>query len=89
MKPPKAPENFETPDLLNFTDVFIYVYKLINNLYGLNEPENTWYVYLKNGLIKKGWCQLSIDECLLTKKKVILVIYVDGAILISPVKKYQ
>ena len=42
-KPPKSPKEFEIPDLPNFTDRYIYVYKLINNLYGLKDAIKTWY----------------------------------------------
>ena len=63
------------------------MYKLIKNLYGLKDSGKTWYDYLKQGLIKWGWSQLSIGDCLFTKNRVILVIYVDNAILISPSKK--
>ena len=83
-KPPKSPKEFEIPDLPNFTDRYIYVYKLINNLYGLKDATNPCYEYLKHGILKRGWSQLSIYECLFTKNGVILVIYVDNAILISP-----
>ena len=43
MKPPKVPKEFEIPDLTNFTDRFIYMYNIINNLYGLKDAGNTWY----------------------------------------------
>ena len=87
MKPPKVPKDFEIPDLLILTDRFIYVYKLIKNLYSLTDAGKTWYDYLKNSILKRGWQKLSIDECIFTKNGVILVIYVDDDILISPSKK--
>ena len=87
IKPSKLPTEFEIPDLPNFTDHYIYVYKLINNLYGLKDAIKTWYEYLKHGLLKRGWSQLSIYECIFTKNGVILVIYVDDSILISPSKQ--
>ena len=40
--------------------------------------------YLKQGLIKRGWEQSPIDECLFTKKGIMLILYVDDACLISP-----
>ena len=87
MKPPNIPKDFEIPDLPNFTDFFIYMYKIVKNLYGFKDYWNTWYEYLKRGLIKRGWHQLWIDEWVLTKNGVILVIYVNDAILISPSKQ--
>ena len=42
MKPPKVPKEFEIPDLPKFNDRFIYMYKLINNLYGLKDSVKTW-----------------------------------------------
>ena len=86
-KPPKVPKAFEIPDLLIFTNRFIFVYKIIENLYRLNGYEKTWYYHLKNGLLNWGWRQLSIDECIFTKNGIIPDIYVDDDILISPIKK--
>jgi hypothetical protein len=34
MQPPKVPPNFTIPDLPNFADQFLKVYKLLKNLYG-------------------------------------------------------
>ena len=58
MKPPKLPTEFEIPDLPNFTDHFIYVYKLINNLYGLKDNIKTWCEYLKHVILKQVWREL-------------------------------
>ena len=87
MKPPKVSKNFEITDLPNFTDRFIYMYKLIKNLYGLKGARKTWYDYLKSVILNQGWRQLPIDECLFTNNGVILVIYADDAILISQSKQ--
>ena len=87
MKPPNVSKEFEITDLPNFNNRFIYVYKLIKILYGLNNSGKTWYDYPKNSLIKWGWHQLSIYECLFTNNEVILVIYVNDAILMSPLKQ--
>ena len=83
MKPPKEPKNFGIPDLPKFTNRFICTYKLIKNLYCLKDSGKTWYYYLNNSLIKRGWRQLPIDECIFTKNGFILVIYVYDAIIIS------
>ena len=44
MKPHKVTKDFEILDLLNSTDRFIYVYKLIKNIYGLKDAGKAWYV---------------------------------------------
>jgi hypothetical protein len=62
------------------------VYKLLCNLYGLKDAGKTWFDYLKKGLLARSWEPSEIDGCLFTKKGIILVVYVDDAILISPNK---
>ena len=88
MIPPKVPNNFPIPDLPNFTDRFTSTYKLIRNLYGLKDAGRTWNHHLKAGLLKRGWIQSPIDECLFTKKGLILILYVDDACIISPHKSH-
>ena len=87
MKPPKVPKEFDIPYLPKFDDRFIYSYKLLKNLYFVNCAVKTWCEYLKHCLINWVWSQSSIDECIFTKNGVILVIYVDDAILITPSKQ--
>ena len=87
MKPPKVPPDFRIPDLPNFVDRFLNVYKLLKNLYGLKDAGKTWFEYLSNGLQKRGWVQSQIDSCLFTKDGLILVVYVDDAIIISADKE--
>lgn len=86
MKPPKVPSDFRIPDLPNFADRFLYLYKLLKNLYGLKDAGKTWFDFLRVGLIERGWKQSDIDTCLFTKEGIILIVYVDDAILISPDK---
>lgn len=62
------------------------VYQLIKNLYGLKDAGRTWYEYLRKGLLKRGWKQSAIDNCVFTKAGIILVLYVDDGILLSPSK---
>ena len=57
------------------------------NLYGLKDSGKTWFDFLKKGLLKRGWEKSEIDSCLFTKDGILLVIYIDDAILISPDKK--
>ena len=86
MKPPKVPPGFVIPDLPSITDRLYNVYKLLQNLYGLKDAGKTWYDHLTKGLLKRGWKKSEIDGCLFTKKGIILIVYVDDAILISPFK---
>jgi hypothetical protein len=86
MSPPRVPQNFAMPDLSTFTDRFTNVYKLLRNLYGLKDAGKTWFDFLKKGLVERGWKPSAIDGCLFTKDGIMLIVYVDDAILISPYK---
>ena len=86
MKPPKVPSDFSIPDLPAFSDRFLKVYKLLKNLYGLKDAGKTWFDFLKKGLLSRGCQQSAIDTCLFTKDGIVLIVYVDDAILISPDK---
>jgi hypothetical protein len=86
MNPPKVPRGFNIPDLPTFADRFLNVYKLLRNLLGLKDVGKTWVDYLKKGLIARGWEPSEIDGYLFTKKGIMLDVYVDDAILISPSK---
>jgi hypothetical protein len=55
-------------------------------LYGLKDAIKTWHEFLKKGLLKRQWKVSDIDGCLFTKDGIMLVVYVDDAILISPSK---
>ena len=84
MRPPKVPPGFNISDLPNPSDCFTKVYKLLQNLYGLKDAGRTWYLHLKEGLVKRGWKQSNADSCLFMRENVILILYVDDAVLISP-----
>ena len=86
MFPPKVPKDFTIPDLPGPMDRYTKVYKLLRNLYGLKDAGRTWYEYLDKGLKERGWQQSDVDTCLYTKRGILLVVYVDDAILISPNK---
>ena len=86
MKPPTVPSQFPIPELPDPYDRFTKVYKLIKNVYGLKDAGRTWNLHLCQGLLKRGWKQSSIDECLFMKKGILLILYVDDACLISPSK---
>jgi hypothetical protein len=58
--------------------------KLRKNLYGLKDAGRTWYECITSGLKQRGFQQSNIDPCLFTKDSVILILYVDDAVLFSP-----
>ena len=84
MNPPKVPPGFAIPDLPRPSDRLTKCYKLIKNLYGLKDAGKTWFDFLSKGLEERGWKPSSVDACLFTKPGIMLVVYVDDAILISP-----
>jgi hypothetical protein len=53
----------------------------------LKDAGKTWFDYLHEGLLRRGWKASDVDTCLFTKDEIILVVYVDDAILISPNKE--
>ena len=83
MQPPRAPFDFEIPDLPVLSDRFNEAYKLIKNLYGLKVAGRMSNHHLRNGLLKREWKQSPIDECLFVKDGILLILYVDDACLIS------
>ena len=84
MQPPKVPPDFKIPDLPSFSDRFLKVYKLLKNLYGLKDAGKTWYEYVSKGLLERGWKMSEIDNCLFMKGDMLMLIYVDDAIIVSP-----
>ena len=83
IKPATVPSDFVIPDLPKFMDRFTHVYKIINNLYVLKDTVCTWHEFLRAGLLDRNWKQSKIDECLFTKGDILLLLYVDDAIIIS------
>jgi Reverse transcriptase (RNA-dependent DNA polymerase) len=65
-----------------------HVIKLWKNLYGQKQAGRVWNQHLNKSLIKLGWTQSSVDDCLYYKGCVMFVVYVDDGILISPFKKH-
>jgi hypothetical protein len=84
MNPPRVPNGFNIPDLPTLSDRLSNVYKLLQNLYGLKDAGKTWFEFLQKGLLKRGWEQSEVDSCMFTKPGILLIVYVDDAILISP-----
>ena len=64
MHPPKAPTQFNIPDLPKNNDRFKKVYKILNKMYSLKDTGRTWNEHLRKGLFTQGWKQSPIDECL-------------------------
>ena len=86
MRPANVPSGFSIPDLPTFSDRCLNVYKLLKNLYGLKDAGKTWFDFLKKGLLEQVWKKSEIDSCLFTKERILLVVYVDDAILFFPHK---
>ena len=64
-----------------------HLLKLKKNLYGLKDAGLTWHEHIKKGLVDRGFKPSSVDPCLFTKGKVILILYVDDCVLVSPHEK--
>jgi len=64
-----------------------HLLKLWKNLYGLKDAGQTWYEHIRDGLIRHGFKISSVDPYLFTKGKVLLILYVDDAVIISPDKE--
>ncbi|CAJ1948810.1 unnamed protein product [Cylindrotheca closterium] len=64
MQPPRVPPEFVITDMPWPGNRFTFVYKLLQNLYGLKDAGQTWcQEFLHKGLIDCGWQQSSIDSC--------------------------
>ena len=80
MSPPKVPKVFKIPYLKHPSFVFT------KNLYGLKDTGSTWFDFFKYVLINRGCGQSTIDNCLFKKSSIIIIVYVDDSILLSPSK---
>ena len=58
--------------------------KLLQNLCGLKDAGATWFEHLRAGLLKRDFVQSQVDPCLFYKKDLILIIYVDDCIIMTP-----
>eukprot|EP00978_Attheya_sp_CCMP212_P036392 scaffold164691_cov35-Attheya_sp.AAC.2 len=77
----EIPRGFKLPAGKNAKD---YALKLRRNLYGSRQASRVWSQYLAKGLIARGFVQSKIDECVFYRGKLILMVYVDDCILMSP-----
>jgi hypothetical protein len=77
----EIPRGFKLPRGQNPKD---YTLKLRRNLYGSKQASRVWSQYLAKGLKARGFVQSGIDECVFYRGKLILMVYVDDCILMSP-----
>jgi hypothetical protein len=61
-----------------------YLLKVEKNIYGLKDAGRTWADHLRENLLKRGFKQSAIDQCLFYRGSMILVCYVDDIIAFSP-----
>ena len=54
------------------------------NIYGGMDAGRTWFLFMRDGLIKLGFKQSSIDECVFYRGTTIFIVYTDDGILLSP-----
>jgi hypothetical protein len=64
-----------------------HVLKLLKNLHGQKQAGRVWNQHLVRGLIKIGFEQSEIDECVFYRSKTIFVVYVDDGIFAGPDSK--
>ena len=57
--------------------------KLLMSLYGLRQAGSNWFLYLKDSLLRRDFRQSALDPCLFYLEHVIILVYVDDAILFS------
>ena len=58
--------------------------KLLQNLYGLKDAGATWFNHLKQGLLRRDFKQSEVDPCLFYKTDLVLIVYVDDCIMMTP-----
>ena len=64
-----------------------HILKLLKNLYGQKQAGRVWNQFLHERLLKLGFEQSAIDECLYYRGSLLFVIYVDDGILASSNKE--
>ena len=69
---------------LDGADSSLYVLHLKQNLYGMKQAGRVWNKHLVGGLVKLGFKQSSVDECVLYFDKSVLLVYTDDTILMGP-----
>jgi hypothetical protein len=61
-----------------------HVLKLKKNVYGLKDGPLTWYEHLLKGLFARGFIQSKVDPCLFIKNGIVILVYCDDCIVLSP-----
>jgi len=72
---------------LDGADRSLYVLHLKQNLYGMKQAGRVWNKHLVGGLVKLGFVQSAVDECVLYFNKSVLLVYTDDTILMGPDEK--
>jgi hypothetical protein len=72
---------------LDGADSKLYVLHLTQNLYGMKQAGRVWNKHLVDGLLKLGFKQSSVDECVFYFNKSIMLVYTDDTILMGPCEK--
>jgi hypothetical protein len=57
-----------------------HLLKLLKNLYGQKQSGRVWNKHLTSGLVKIGFVQSKVDECVFYRDGVIFMVYVDDGI---------
>ena len=79
----ELPKGIET----QYSNGKTHVLKLLKNLYGQKQAGRVWNLFLHEGLIKLGFKQSAIDECLYYHGSLLFVIYIGDGILLSSNKE--
>ena len=74
------PPNWDPPKLKG-KDKRDYVLKLRKNLYGSRNAARNWWLFLRKGLLERGFHQSDMDPCLFLRDDCLLLCYVDDCLL--------
>ena len=82
--PLKEPMYMQTPR--GFTNKFgsYGCLKLTQSIYGSKFAPRNWYMHLRESLLKLGMQESPFDKCLLYRKNLMMVLYVDDAGIAAP-----
>jgi len=72
------------PELKEFVEYGRLTVRLDKALYGLIQCSRLWYVNISDYLKKMGFRQNPLDECVFMKRDMIVLLYVDDILVISP-----
>ncbi|EJK76134.1 hypothetical protein THAOC_02122 [Thalassiosira oceanica] len=67
----------------SFGDKRDYVLKLNKNLYGQKQAGRVWNQFLVNKLLKIGFEQSKVDECVFYRGSTIFIVYVDDGLVLD------